>query len=216
MARGCVWEPVTETDFPPCHVPKEKGGYTLNKTAMLPNGIRHYNLTRLSKRPTHGRVSHHRLSSRSRYRKVQLKPEDIHSPVEDLVTTSAKEFSLFGHDIDLLNLQVSVSGTDMIRMTIRDPQHRRYEVPVPIHWQPSSKKPVSPKMKFQLTENMYRQVGFRIQRTDTEAILFDTSFFASGFIYDDKFLQIMTTIPSRNVYGMTNKLSSIRERRSII
>ncbi len=49
----------------------------------------------------------------------------------------ASEFSMYGNDVDRLDAQVSVSGPDMIRLTIRDAEKSRYEVPVPIQWQPS-------------------------------------------------------------------------------
>lgn len=116
-------------------------------------------------------------------------------------TSTNSGVSLFNHDIRNLDVQVSVSGTDMIRMTLRDANAERYEVPVPIQWRPSAPSSVPSKMKFQLTNNTYGQVGLRVQRTDREAILFDTSAFANGFIYDDKYLQIVTTIPSMNAYG---------------
>ena len=86
----------------------------------------------------------------------------------------------------------------MIRLTIRDAMKDRYEVPVPIEWHPTSKKG---KIQFEMIKTSNEQVGFRIKRTDTRTILFDTSYFAHGFIYDDQFIQFITTIPSRNVYG---------------
>ena len=96
----------------------------------------------------------------------------------------------------------------MIRMTIRDANAERYEVPVPINWQPSAPTAVPGQLKFQLTNNTNGQVGFRVQRANRAAILFDTSSFANGFIYDDKFLQLITTIPSRNAYGSSQSLAS--------
>ena len=87
-------------------------------------------------------------------------------------------------------------------MQIRDIFNQRYEVPVPIIWKPTSISQLNKaNIKFQLTKNSYGQVGFRIERINTKTILFDTSFFANGFIYDDRYIQIMTTIPSRNIYG---------------
>ncbi|CAF3156690.1 unnamed protein product [Rotaria sp. Silwood2] len=124
------------------------------------------------------------------------------SNIKQLVTTQSNEFSLYGEDIDRLNVQVSVSGPDMIRLTIRDADKQRYEVPVPIRWQatlPASS--IKAKIKFEMTKTINGQVGFRVKRTDTQSIIFDTSFFAEGFIYEDKYIQFITTIPSRNVYG---------------
>ncbi len=115
--------------------------------------------------------------------------------------------SLFGNDIQNLNVQVSVSGDDKLRMTIRDSNAQRYEVPVPIQWQPIAPSAnSSAQFKFELTKTVNGQVGFRIRRTINHSIIFDTSFFAEGFIYDDKYIQIITTTPSRNVYGITNTI----------
>jgi maltase-glucoamylase len=90
----------------------------------------------------------------------------------------------------------------MIRLTIRDRDKQRYEVPVPIEWRSSiSPSSVKTKLKFEMTKTTNNQIGFRVKRTDTQSILFDTTLFAEGFIYDDKYLQLITTIPSKNVYG---------------
>lgn len=161
----------------------------------LTNNILHYNLTRLSTKPILIPSSkwNHRFPGHSRQSPSNLK---------DITTAEPNEFSLYGHDVDLLNVQMSVSGQDMIRLTIRDATKDRYEVPVPIEWHPTSmstKK--NAKLQFELTKTVNEQVGFRIKRTDTHAVIFDTTYFAHGFIYDDQFLQFITTIPSRNVYG---------------
>lgn len=109
---------------------------------------------------------------------------------------------MYGHDIDHLNVKISVSGTDMIRLTIRDAEKDRYEVPVPIQWLPKvSSLSDMPRIQFETTKTSHGQVGFRVRRTDTRTIIFDTSYFAHGFIYDDQFIQFITTIPSTNVYG---------------
>ena len=117
------------------------------------------------------------------------------------ITRISNEFSIFNHDINNLDVEVSVSGIDMIRMTVGDRNNKRYEVPVPITWNPSVPS-YSPRIKFQMTNTPNGQVGFRVERTDKQSVLFDTSFFANGFVYDDKFIQIVTTIPSRNIYGI--------------
>jgi hypothetical protein len=118
------------------------------------------------------------------------------------LSSKPTDFSIYGGDIDHLNVQVSVSGTDLIRVTIRDEDRSRYEVPVPIRWQ-SSAVPSSAKAKiqFEMTKTSSGQAGFRVRRTVTQSIIFDTSYFAEGFIYSDQYLQLITTIPSRNVYG---------------
>jgi hypothetical protein len=94
----------------------------------------------------------------------------------------------------------------MIRLTIRDADNDRYEVPVPIQWQPTSlSSSIKPKIQFEMTKTSNGKAGFRVKRTDTHTIIFDTSFFAHGFVYDNQFIQFITTIPSSNVYGKSYK-----------
>jgi hypothetical protein len=90
----------------------------------------------------------------------------------------------------------------MIRLTIRDADNDRYEVPVPIQWQSTSiSSSIKAKIQSETTKTSNEQVGFRVKRTDTQTTIFDTSYFAHGFIYDNQFIQFITTIPSTNVYG---------------
>ncbi|CAF3736759.1 unnamed protein product [Rotaria sordida] len=196
FARGCNYDGITNVDHPSCYVPIEKGGYNINSTAeQISDAIIQYNLTRHSVKPN--LAPSKQPSVRYRYYR-RLRP----SNVKELVTTEANEFSMYGHDSDHLNVQISVSGTDMIRLTIRDAEKDRYEVPVPIKWRPT---PVSSsdkaKIQFEMTETSFEQAGFRVRRTDTQTIIFDTSYFAHGFVYDNQFIQFITTIPSTNVYG---------------
>ncbi|CAF4158178.1 unnamed protein product [Rotaria sp. Silwood2] len=192
-ARGCNWNVASESGYPSCYVPKEKGGYGQNDSPIqLTDAVTHYSLSRLSTKRLHNQVNPNN--------RINLN-ESI-SNVKQLVITRSNEFSIYGEDIDHLNVQVSASGTDMLRLTIRDADKQRYEVPVPIRWQatlpPSS---VKAKIKFEMTKTTNGQVGFRLKRTNTQSIIFDTSYFAEGFIYDDKYIQFITTIPTRNVYG---------------
>jgi alpha-glucosidase (family GH31 glycosyl hydrolase) len=177
LARGCLWDVSTESDVPSCYIPKEKGGYgQIGSPQQLTNAITRYSLSRLSIKP----VLNHSNSNKS----------------------ISNEFSIYGNDIDNLDVQVSVSGTDMIRLTIRDANKQRYEVPVPIQWQSSlAPSSVKTKLEFEMTETPNNQIGFRVKRTDKQSIIFDTTLFAESFIYDDKYLQLITTIPSKNVYG---------------
>ncbi|CAF0745626.1 unnamed protein product [Didymodactylos carnosus] len=203
-ARGCEWDQTAQTaqtNSSPCYVPKSKGGYELiGQESTKQYGI-HYKLKRLSTKPAHKvpiqRMQNYRLHN-------HLQKQQLIAPVETLIDTKQSEFSLFGNDIDNLRLEMTTSGTDMIRLKITDLDHERYEVPVPIVWRPdpTTSHVARQKIKFRLTHTQYKQAGIQIVRTDTNAILFDTSFFAEGFIYDDKYLQFMTTIPSRNIYGM--------------
>lgn len=129
--------------------------------------------------------------------------QNISSPISQFTLTrisQSNQFSMFGRDINDLKLQIDTSGADMIRLRIRDQNKKRYEVPVPIQWQPATPS-TEAKIKFELTKTKNGQAGFRVRRTRTNTILFDTSYFAEGFVYDDQFIQLITTIPSQNVYG---------------
>jgi hypothetical protein len=196
FARGCDYDTRTQVDHPSCYIPHKKGGYNLTSSQeKLSNGIIQYNLTRLSMKPVLIPSSEVHLNHRAH-------PRQSPSNLKHLVSTDPNEFSMYGHDIDHLNVQVSSSGTDSIRLTIRDAEKDRYEVPVPIQWQSSAiPLPTKPKIQFQMTKTSNGQAGFRVKRTDTQTVIFDTSYFAHGFIYENQFIQFITTIPSTNVYG---------------
>ncbi|CAF4904182.1 unnamed protein product, partial [Rotaria sp. Silwood1] len=183
--RGCIWDTNVESGIPTCYIPVDKGGYALKEEpTQLSSAITQYLLTRLSTKP------------------LQIRSMTSESFTNSISTARTNQFSMFGRDIENLKVQVSVSGPQMLRMTIRDANAERYEVPVPIRWDPSPSTTATPaKIEFQMKKTMNEQVGFRVQRTDSKSILFDTTLFANGFIYDDQFIQIITTIPSRNVYG---------------
>jgi hypothetical protein len=91
---------------------------------------------------------------------------------------STNDFSMLNHDAHNLDVQVSVSSANMIRMTVCDANAQRYKVPVPIQWTPSAPSSFPTRIKFQMANTSNEQVGFRVRRTNTQSILFDTSFFA--------------------------------------
>jgi hypothetical protein len=85
--------------------------------------------------------------------------------------------------------------------------NHRYEVPVPITWSATTSQSQQQNLRVELTRTQYNQTGLRVRRqmgntsSGNDSILFDTTYFAEGFIYDNQFLQIITTFPSNNVYG---------------
>ncbi|CAF1350959.1 unnamed protein product [Rotaria sp. Silwood1] len=196
FARGCNYDGLTDVDHPSCYISFEKGGYNITSSAeQLSDAVIQYNLTRLSVKPNLSPSS--KPSLNYRYNRRQYP-----SNIKELVTPESNEFSMYGHDSDHLNVQISVSGTDMIRLTIRDAEKDRYEVPVPIQWQPAAvSSSATAKIQFEMTKTSFGQAGFRVKRTDTQTIIFDTSYFAHGFVYDNQYIQFITTIPSTNVYG---------------
>ncbi len=196
FARGCTYDAVAGSTDPSCYVPPEKGGYAISSVEQISDTITQYNLVRLSERPILVPASKLNLTYR-------VKPRQPPSNLEELIAPDPNQFSIYGHDIDHLNAQVSVSGTDMIRLTIRDAEKDRYEVPVPIQWQPSAipSSITTAKIQFEMTKTSNGQAGFRVRRTATQSVIFDTSYFAHGFIYDNQYIQFITTIPSTNVYG---------------
>jgi hypothetical protein len=179
-------------NYPTCYIPIEKGGYkVISSSKQISDNIIQYNLSRLSIKPI--------LIPSS---KVNINSRQSPSNFTQLLTSKPNEFSIYSHDINHLNVQISISGTDMIRLTIRDADNDRYEVPVPIQWQSTSiSSSIKAKIQSETTKTSNEQVGFRVKRTDTQTTIFDTSYFAHGFIYDNQFIQFITTIPSTNVYG---------------
>ncbi|CAF5166453.1 unnamed protein product, partial [Rotaria sp. Silwood1] len=160
-ARGCTWVSNAATNTPSCYIPIEKGGYNLTESSsQISDVITIYKLSRLSIKATQIRSL--------KYPELVYK----YSLTNQITNARINEFSMFGDDIHDLNVQVSLSGSDKIRMTIRDANAKRYEVPVPIIWQPLVPlTPSSLKIKFEITKTPYGQVGFRVQRTNTQSIL---------------------------------------------
>ncbi|CAF4371593.1 unnamed protein product, partial [Rotaria sordida] len=156
-ARGCTCDSNTTTNIPSCYIPIEKGGYNLTKPpTQLSDAITIYTLSRLSTKPIQVRS----LKSAELIYKYSL--------TNRVMETRMNEFSMFGGDINDLQVQVSLSGSDKIRMTVRDAHAQRYEVPIPIIWKPSAPFTSSlSKIKFEITKTPYGQVGFQVQRTNT-------------------------------------------------
>jgi hypothetical protein len=74
---------------------------------------------------------------------------------------SKNNFSVFNRGVHNLDVHVSVLLTNIIRVTIRDANAQRYEVPVPIQWNPSTPSSFPATIKFQMTNTSNGQVGFR-------------------------------------------------------
>lgn len=177
--RGCEYDTNASQPIPTCYIPSDKGGYGFTGYNIpTTDALTTFNLTRL---PPKNCPAKKKRSKRS--------------------SNPTQKFSLSNSEIEKLTVTVSQSGSDKLRLTIRDLNAKRYEVPVPINWISAAPQSVAPKLQFQLTRNMHGQVGFRVTRSNNSTILFDTSSFAHGFIYDDRFIQFITTIPSQNVYG---------------
>ncbi|XP_050403277.1 maltase-glucoamylase [Patella vulgata] len=104
---------------------------------------------------------------------------------------------MFTGDIHNITLSVQYINDNFIRFKIYDPNNQRYEVPVPVDLQRSSA--TSPKYQLEHGNSDTTGFWFRIRRTSTNKILWDTSI--GGLTFADQFLQIVTRLPSNNIYG---------------
>ncbi|CAG0890498.1 unnamed protein product [Darwinula stevensoni] len=112
--------------------------------------------------------------------------------------TRANDFTAYGSDIQNLIFQVTYYDDRHLRFTIRDADRDRYEVPVPLNHDIQT--------RFDLTyavdmgdDSIGSPFHFSIRRQDTGTVVFDTS--PGGLIYEDQFLQIVTELPSEDLYG---------------
>ncbi|CAH1773121.1 unnamed protein product [Owenia fusiformis] len=104
--------------------------------------------------------------------------------------------SMFGGDIDVINLKVEETTDTMMRFKFFDPNENRYEVPIPLNIPAGSA--TNPLYEYEAaTEN--NVFSLKIKRKSTGNVIWDMGI--GGFTFGNQFLQIATRLPSTNVYG---------------
>ncbi|XP_048513963.1 lysosomal alpha-glucosidase-like isoform X2 [Athalia rosae] len=108
--------------------------------------------------------------------------------------------SFYENDLDLIKMETTSLSDDILRVKIHDPENSRYEPPWPLksNWADFRPKNSVPKYTF---EADVLRCGFRVKRVADNVTLFD-SVAKGGFIFADQFLQIHSTLPSHNIYGL--------------
>ncbi|EGW08982.1 Maltase-glucoamylase, intestinal [Cricetulus griseus] len=96
-----------------------------------------------------------------------------------------------------LQLSVVYHKNEMLQFKIYDPNHSRYEVPVPLNI-PSSPSSTTDGRLYDvlIKENPF---GIEIRRKSTGTVIWDSQLL--GFTFNDMFIRISTRLPSTHIYG---------------
>ncbi|XP_052029484.1 maltase-glucoamylase [Apodemus sylvaticus] len=99
--------------------------------------------------------------------------------------------------VNELQLQVTYHKNEMLQFKIYDPNHSRYEVPVPLNIPSTpSSTPDNRLYDVVIKENPF---GIEIRRKGTGTVIWDSQLL--GFTFNDMFIRISTRLPSTYIYG---------------
>ncbi|KAK3600456.1 hypothetical protein CHS0354_037863 [Potamilus streckersoni] len=107
------------------------------------------------------------------------------------------DVSLFGEDIQQIRLIVEGLSNHLVHFKITDAQRNRYEVPIPL--QKNSEQMDQPLYDASQSGDSESGFYFQIKRASTNVALWNTDI--GGLTYSHQFLQIVTRLPSKNIYG---------------
>ena len=112
----------------------------------------------------------------------------------------------FGSDIASLALSVWFETDERLRVTLRDANAARWEIPAEIlhieSQQPPASSPTSPLYDFNYISQPF---GFAVSRRSTGAVLFNTS--GQPLFYSSQYLQVATALPANaNLYGLGERI----------
>ncbi|CAK8696713.1 unnamed protein product [Clavelina lepadiformis] len=102
----------------------------------------------------------------------------------------------YGKEISWLSLDVIFERKDRLHFRLRDANNSRYEVPIST---PIVKKAADYPFMYDLKLE-HDKFGIIIKRKSSGTVLFNSTI--APLIYFDQFLQISTSLPSTNVYGL--------------
>uniref|UniRef100_H0V6I4 Sucrase-isomaltase, intestinal n=1 Tax=Cavia porcellus TaxID=10141 RepID=H0V6I4_CAVPO len=99
--------------------------------------------------------------------------------------------------ISTLRVEVKYHKNEMVQFKIYDPQHKRYEVPVPLDLPTTPTSTLEDRLyDVEIKENPF---GIQVRRRSSGRIIWDSAL--PGFTFNDQFLQISTRLPSEYLYG---------------
>ncbi|XP_066565478.1 sucrase-isomaltase, intestinal isoform X2 [Amia ocellicauda] len=105
--------------------------------------------------------------------------------------------SIYGNDIEHVTFSAEMQTPNRFRFKIIDSNNKRFEVPhehiQPFHGPPAS----NPNYEIELVKNPF---GFKLRRTSSKKVLFDTTIGPLQFA--DQYLQLSARLPSHNIYGL--------------
>ncbi|TWW77708.1 Sucrase-isomaltase, intestinal [Takifugu flavidus] len=105
--------------------------------------------------------------------------------------------SLFGADVEELLFYAEMQSENRLRFKIYDGQKKRFEVP---HEHVSSLISNKSRPLNNVLEVKNQPFGLTVRRTDSEKVLFDTTF--APLVFADQYLQLSAKLPSHNIYGL--------------
>lgn len=103
--------------------------------------------------------------------------------------------SLFGKDVDDLQLDVTFDSNSRLHIKFFDPNNDRFEVPLPIEDLDEDNSNPLYDIQFFNEPTFY----FKVIRKSSGAVLLDTSL--GGFTFSDQFIQFSTKLESTTMYG---------------
>ncbi|GBM67849.1 Lysosomal alpha-glucosidase [Araneus ventricosus] len=109
----------------------------------------------------------------------------------------------YGPSFSSVTFIVSYVTEEILRIKFLDNNYPRYEVPVQEDFPllQSKHKIDSSKLAFKVNiSNESNIFSFQVQRVEDDTVLWDTS--VGGLVLSDKYLQISSYLPSRNIYGL--------------
>ncbi|KAG5999370.1 hypothetical protein E4U54_001887 [Claviceps lovelessii] len=125
---------------------------------------------------------------------------------------AGKSCNAYGRDLDNLTLQVVTETAERLHVKIYDAAEQVYQVPEHVFPRPRPKAVKTghgtkeAELKFDLKEKPF---SFRVRRTKTDEVLFDSS--AAGLIIEDQYLRLRTHLPhDPNLYGLGEHSDSLR------
>ncbi|XP_069583495.1 sucrase-isomaltase, intestinal isoform X1 [Ranitomeya imitator] len=101
--------------------------------------------------------------------------------------------------ITKLTVEVTFHENHMLQFKIFDPNHKRYEVPVPLNT-PSQPSSTAINRLYDVVVAKSRPFGLRVIRKSNLAVIWDSKL--PGMTFEDMFLQISTRLPSEYVFGL--------------
>jgi len=116
------------------------------------------------------------------------------------LTLAGTACNAYGTDIDDLVLSVSYDSETRLHVKIQDAANNVYQVPESVFPRPEAHgvKPCKSALKFEHTAEPF---SFRVTRSDTGEVLFDTS--AASLIFESQYLRLRTSLPDDpNLYGL--------------
>ena len=106
---------------------------------------------------------------------------------------------MFQDDIKNIQMIITKHNEKVLQVKVADPSSSRYEVPVKLNNIPKPNRENAEVYDVQYGNNADGIFFLNISRRSTGTVIWDTS--VGGLTFADQFLQFVTKLPSKNVYG---------------